>query len=45
MERLKHEIYEILEQAIDWWGDRSSLTRWRDGDNEEVKALQRSAVR
>jgi len=20
MERLKHEIYEILEEAIDWWG-------------------------
>ena len=20
MERLKHEIYEVLEEAIDWWG-------------------------
>jgi len=20
MERLKHEVYELLEEAIDWWG-------------------------
>jgi len=22
MERLKHEIYELLEQAISWWGEQ-----------------------
>jgi len=22
MERLKHEIYELLEEAIDWWGEQ-----------------------
>jgi len=21
MERLKHEIYELLEEAISWWGE------------------------
>ena len=25
MERLKHEIYELLEQAISWWGEQYVL--------------------
>jgi hypothetical protein len=25
MERLKHEIYELLEQAISWWGEQDVL--------------------
>ena len=25
MERLKHEIYEILEEAVDWWGRWDAL--------------------
>jgi len=24
MERLKHEIYEILEQAVSWWGQQET---------------------
>jgi len=24
MERLKHEIYELLEQAISWWGEQEA---------------------
>jgi len=26
-ERLKHEIYEILEKAIDWWGRQEVLDK------------------
>jgi len=29
MERLKHEIYEILEEAIDWRDGRNSAMQWR----------------
>ena len=25
MERLKHEIYELLEEAISWWGEQDIL--------------------
>ena len=25
MERLRHEIYELLEQAISWWGEQDVL--------------------
>ena len=27
MERLKHEIYEVLEEAMDWWGKTASHRR------------------
>jgi len=26
MEKLRHEIYELLEEAISWWGSRISST-------------------
>jgi len=30
MERLKHEIYELLEEAISWWGEQDVLDSiWR----------------
>jgi len=29
MERLKHEIYELLEEAISWWGEQDVLDVWR----------------
>jgi len=25
MERLRHEIYELLEEAIEWWGEQDVL--------------------
>ena len=25
MERLKHEIYNLLEEAIGWWGEQEAL--------------------
>ena len=25
MERLKHEIYEVLEEAMDWWGRQNLI--------------------
>jgi len=30
MERLRHEIYELLEEAISWWGEQDVLdVIWR----------------
>jgi len=30
MERLKHEIYELLEEAVSWWGEQDVLDSiWR----------------
>ena len=29
MERLRAEIYELLEQAISWWGGQDVLDVWR----------------
>jgi len=31
MEGLKHEIYELLEQAVSWWGEQYALM-WEEGD-------------
>jgi len=25
MERLKHEVYELLEEAVSWWGEQDVL--------------------
>lgn len=25
MERLKHEVYEVLDQAVSWWGEQEIL--------------------
>jgi len=36
MERLKHEIYELLGKVIDWLGDKKSMTKWRDEQNEGI---------
>jgi len=31
MERLRAEIYELLEQAVSWWGEQYALM-WEGGD-------------
>jgi hypothetical protein len=35
MERLRHEIYELLDEAISWWVGQMSSTSW--GANSEVE--------
>jgi len=25
MERLRHEVYEVLDQAVSWWGEQDAL--------------------
>jgi len=33
MERLKHKVYELLDQAVNWWGRQEVTMRWRGYDN------------
>jgi|GEM_PF-4152386 hypothetical protein len=37
MERLKHEIYDIVEKTVSWWAGKKSTMKWRYENHEETK--------
>jgi len=43
MERLKAEIYGLLEEAVSWWGEQDILNAM-GCDNEGIKTFQRSVI-